>query len=105
MVTGEEVDSKQITAGHIYRQGWPTGLLVSILTLTAPKSYTVCNTNISITYGQASLTCASAEATSSKTVSVSSAGQLLMNSVVAGLAAKFGPVTMGMMLRSHQPFE
>ncbi|DBB03169.1 TPA: hypothetical protein ACH3X1_013337 [Trebouxia sp. C0004] len=27
MVTGEEVDSKQITAGHIYRQGWPTGLL------------------------------------------------------------------------------
>ena len=31
MVTGEEVDSEAITAGHIYRQGWPTGLLVSIL--------------------------------------------------------------------------
>lgn len=30
MVTGEEVDSKEITAGHIYRQAWPTGLLVSI---------------------------------------------------------------------------
>ena len=32
MVTGEEVDAKDITAGHIYRQGWPTGLLVSIFT-------------------------------------------------------------------------
>ena len=31
MVTGEEVDVKQITAGHIYRQGWQTGILVSIL--------------------------------------------------------------------------
>ncbi len=31
MVTGEEVDFEAITAGHIYRQGWPTGLLVSIL--------------------------------------------------------------------------
>ena len=30
MVTGEEVDIKQITAGHIYRQGWGTGILVSI---------------------------------------------------------------------------
>ena len=30
MVTGEEVDFKEITAGHIYRQAWPTGLLVSI---------------------------------------------------------------------------
>ena len=30
MVTGEEVESKHITAGHIYRQGWQTGLLVSI---------------------------------------------------------------------------
>ena len=30
MVTGEEVDSREITAGHIYRQAWPTGLLVSI---------------------------------------------------------------------------
>ena len=32
MVTGGEVDSRQITAGHIYRQGWPTGVLVSTLT-------------------------------------------------------------------------
>jgi hypothetical protein len=31
MVTGEEVDFNQITAGHIYRQGWPTGILVSTL--------------------------------------------------------------------------
>ena len=30
MVTGEEVDIKQITAGHIYRQGWGIGILVSI---------------------------------------------------------------------------
>ncbi len=35
MVTGEEVDVSQITAGHIYRQDWPAGILVSILT---PKS-------------------------------------------------------------------
>lgn len=27
MVTGDEVDIKQITAGHIYRRGWQTGLL------------------------------------------------------------------------------
>ncbi|DBA95782.1 TPA: hypothetical protein ACH3X1_001335 [Trebouxia sp. C0004] len=27
MVTGEEVDSREITAGHIYRHAWPTGLL------------------------------------------------------------------------------
>lgn len=26
-----EVDFNQITAGHIYRQGWPTGILVSTL--------------------------------------------------------------------------
>ena len=31
MVTGEEVEFEAITAAHIYRQGWPTGLLVSIL--------------------------------------------------------------------------
>jgi hypothetical protein len=31
MVTGEEVHHQQITAGHIYRRGWPPGLLVSIL--------------------------------------------------------------------------
>jgi len=43
MVTGEEVDSKQITAGHIYRQGWQTGLLVSILALySTGLSYTPC---------------------------------------------------------------
>ena len=30
MVTGQEVDVKQITAGHIYRRGWPTGIMVSI---------------------------------------------------------------------------
>lgn len=31
MVTGEVVNFEAITAGRIYRQGWPTGLLVSIL--------------------------------------------------------------------------
>ena len=31
MVTGEEVELKHLTAGRIYRQGWQTGILVSIL--------------------------------------------------------------------------
>ena len=30
MVTGEEVDVSKIAAVHIYRQAWPTGLLVSM---------------------------------------------------------------------------
>ena len=28
MVTGEELEIKQTTAGHIYRQGWGTGIVV-----------------------------------------------------------------------------
>ena len=34
MVTGEAVDVDEITAAHIYRQGWPIGLLVSITALS-----------------------------------------------------------------------
>ncbi|DBB17146.1 TPA: hypothetical protein ACH3X3_014219 [Trebouxia sp. C0006] len=30
MVTGEEVHHQQITAGHIYRRGWPPGLLTAM---------------------------------------------------------------------------
>ncbi len=70
MVTGEEADVSQITAGHIYRQDWPAGILVSILTPTSSIAFhriELCTkqasySNISIRSVQASLTCASAKA-------------------------------------------